>query len=131
MNSKGFSLVELIIVIAIMAIIVGILAPQFVKHVEQSRESKDIQTIDEIKRAIEAYSSEHEQKGTHTVKADGNMITYTLGDGGTLDEYGIKTQTVQSSSSKIKVLWTFSSSTWSVNDTCDASSYYDAYGNRK
>ncbi|HKM34419.1 MAG TPA: prepilin-type N-terminal cleavage/methylation domain-containing protein, partial [Lachnospiraceae bacterium] len=28
MNNKGFSLVELIIVIAIMAVLVGILAPQ-------------------------------------------------------------------------------------------------------
>ncbi len=42
-NNKGFSLVELIIVIAIMAILVGVLAPQFVKYVEQSRRGKDVQ----------------------------------------------------------------------------------------
>ncbi len=129
MDNKGFSLVELIIVIAIMAVLVGVLAPQFVKYVEQSRESKDIQTIEEIKRAIEAYSSEHEQRGTHNVVADGTTIEYTLGDGGSLQEYGIDNQTVQSSSNKVVATWTFSSSTWSVVDGCTG--YYDAYGGRR
>ena len=36
MGNKGFSLVELIIVIAIMAILVGVLAPQLLKNVERS-----------------------------------------------------------------------------------------------
>ena len=34
MNNKGFSLVELIIVIAIMVILVAVLAPQYLKYVE-------------------------------------------------------------------------------------------------
>lgn len=41
-NNKGFSLVELIIVIAIMAILAGVLAPQFVKYIGRSRISTDI-----------------------------------------------------------------------------------------
>ena len=40
-NNKGFSLVELIIVIAIMAVLVGVLAPQFIKYVESSKQSTD------------------------------------------------------------------------------------------
>ncbi|MCM1143504.1 MAG: prepilin-type N-terminal cleavage/methylation domain-containing protein, partial [Lachnoclostridium sp.] len=35
MNNKGFSLVELIIVIAIMVILVAVLAPQYLRYVEK------------------------------------------------------------------------------------------------
>lgn len=48
MNNKGFSLVELIIVIAIMAILVGVLAPQYLKYVEKSRRSADLDTLDSV-----------------------------------------------------------------------------------
>ncbi|OYO51557.1 hypothetical protein CG709_19045 [Lachnotalea glycerini] len=53
MNNKGFSLVELIIVIAIMAVLVGILAPQYIKYVENSRISADKNTVDQVASAIQ------------------------------------------------------------------------------
>lgn len=58
MNNKGFSLVELIIVIAIMAVLVGVLAPQFMKYVERGRKSTDAQSVSEIITAVQVYVSD-------------------------------------------------------------------------
>ncbi len=51
-DNKGFSLVELIIVIAIMAVLVGLLAPQYLKYVSNSKVSTDISNAQEIATAI-------------------------------------------------------------------------------
>ena len=51
-NNKGFSLVELIIVIAIMAILVGVMAPQLIKYIEKTNESSDTQLCDTIRSAL-------------------------------------------------------------------------------
>ena len=53
LNNKGFSLVELIIVIAIMVILVAVIAPQYLKFVNNSRVSTDIQTASDMVTAID------------------------------------------------------------------------------
>ena len=52
LGNKGFSLVELIVVIAIMAVLVGVLAPTLIKNVEKSRESTDVQNLDSMRGAV-------------------------------------------------------------------------------
>ena len=51
-NNKGFSLVELIVVIAIMAVLMVVVAPQFLRYVERARLQKDNQAISEIANAV-------------------------------------------------------------------------------
>ena len=51
-NNKGFSLVELIIVIAIMAILVGVMAPQLIKYIEKANVSADVQICDSVRTAV-------------------------------------------------------------------------------
>ena len=48
---NGFSLVELIIVIAIMAILIGVIALAVIPNIQRSKESKDISMLDSIASA--------------------------------------------------------------------------------
>lgn len=72
-DNKGFSLVELIIVIAIMAVLVGVLAPQFIKYVEQSRRSRDIQTAQEIREAVLAAIADGKITGSASKSTYSNL----------------------------------------------------------
>jgi type IV pilus assembly protein PilA len=52
-SNSGFSLVELVIVIAIMAVLAGALAPALIKYIKKSRESTYIDAAGKIKLAAE------------------------------------------------------------------------------
>ena len=76
-----------------MAILVGVLAPQFIKYVEQSRESTDLQNIEEFKTAVEALVADEGAasnitvtitKGTPaTVECSADLQAYGLPDADT------------------------------------------------
>ena len=51
-NNKGFSLVELIVVIAIMAVLMAVLAPAMLRYVEKSRVQKDESAVSEVINAV-------------------------------------------------------------------------------
>lgn len=75
LGNKGFSLVELIVVIAIMAVLVGVLAPTLIRNVEKSRESTDLQNLDSIRQSVvTAVSTEAVAKELDTT--NGNVVAY-------------------------------------------------------
>ena len=77
-NNKGFSLVELIVVIAIMAVLMVVLAPAMLRYVEKSRVQKDESAISEVIRAVELAAAEEKiadkitDGATITVEPDGS-----------------------------------------------------------
>lgn len=79
-NNKGFTLVELVIAIAILAILVGLLAPQYTKYVEKSRKSADASNMDELVKAIQVYATDNAIKLTGDAKD--KTITIALKESG-------------------------------------------------
>lgn len=85
MNNKGFSLVELIIVIAIMAVLMGVLAPQLLKYVEDSRVQTDLSAMAEIENATKIALSIEKiynsvTDGTTVTIANGSQVTSSNAD---------------------------------------------------
>lgn len=73
LDNKGFSLVELIIVIAIMAILVGVMAPSLMKYIEKSRYSADAQIVDSAYSALKyAMADEAAYKEVATLTQTGD-----------------------------------------------------------
>lgn len=78
-NNKGFSLIELIIAIAILIILTGLLAPQFMKYIEKSREAKDMQTLDTVYSAVQGAIADQKAYEDLLTELEGNNINKTNG----------------------------------------------------
>ena len=80
-DKRGFSLVELIVVIAIMAVLVAVLAPALLRYVENSRAQKDDSAMGEVANAIQlalADQDVYDEMLFYTVS--NNFSCYTDGD---------------------------------------------------
>lgn len=128
MNNKGFSLVELIIVIAIMAILVVVLAPQYLKYVEKSRISSDAQTAVEFESAMSVLASDPDitlnTSGTYTVTStttgaitiSGDLQTAfnTAGSIDTTKTYKYTSAAFKAQATTIQLSYDSSTKTWKV-----------------
>ena len=72
-NKKGFTLIELIVVVAIMAVLVALLAPNVLKYLEKSKVGKDINSLDSVRLAVEAELMD-ERLSLYTTDVDGDGI---------------------------------------------------------
>lgn len=91
-NNKGFSLVELIVVIAIMAVLMAVLAPAMLRYVEKSRTQKDDSAAAEVRHAVEialsdesVYDELNGDDATVTIAGTG-VITYAAKATGKVDK---------------------------------------------
>lgn len=81
-NKKAFTLIEIIIVIAIMAVLLAVLAPSLLKHVENSRMQKDESAMDEVTNAVQLAMSDAEIFDEVCAYAiNNNYMTYTDSSG--------------------------------------------------
>lgn len=71
MKNKGFSLIELIIVIAIMAVLVAIIAPNLTKYLGASKEKTDVRNKDEVKHQVVNCISEAATKDIDVISMSG------------------------------------------------------------
>lgn len=76
MNNKGFSLVELIIVVAIMAVLIGVLAPAYLQYVEKSKKTSDCTALGSAMDALEICAADP------ALDWKNQTITITVSDAG-------------------------------------------------
>lgn len=86
LTNKGFSLVELIIVVAIMAVLIGVLAPQYLRYVEKTRLQKDNTNIADFANVIKIACAEEEVNSKITAEKTFEFDT----DTGVLQACGLK-----------------------------------------
>ena len=131
LTNKGFSLVELIIVIAIMAVLVGVLAPQYIKYVEKSRVSADAQQVEEFTGAMtvlasdvdvtldstKTYTVASDTTGKITISNDLKTIFDSLGSVDTAKNYSYKSTSYKAQAITISLAYDGTAKVWKVTVT--------------
>lgn len=81
MNNKGFSLIELIIVIAIMAVLVAIIAPNLTKYLGSSKKGADDTNREEIRKQTKNCIAEAGTKDIAIISTGTSASYNVLGTG--------------------------------------------------
>ncbi len=94
--ARGFTLIELVVVISILAILSGVLVPRVTSHLKSARDARRLADIKAVRGAIEQYyldkgsypaANANSSYGGWDVSSDGDFIR-VLRDQGYLDEDG-------------------------------------------
>ena len=131
LTNKGFSMVELIMVIAIMAVLVGVLAPQYIKYVEKSRVSADAQQVEEFTGAMtvlasdvdvtldstKTYTVTSDTTGKITISNDLKTIFDSLGSVDTAKNYSYKSTSYKAQAITISLAYDGTAKVWKVTVT--------------
>ncbi|MDE7422224.1 MAG: type II secretion system GspH family protein [Lachnospiraceae bacterium] len=72
-GTKGFSMIELIIVIAVMAILIALIGTQLIPYLEKSRKTRDLDTMNAMLTAVQSVCTDYELDPTNN--ADLGKIT--------------------------------------------------------
>lgn len=87
-NNKGFSLVELIIVIAIMVALIAAIGPQYVKYVKKSRDASMTRAAEDVYGFVRAEYADRNLIGTGDIRIEPDehgIIQLYVGEGITYD----------------------------------------------
>ncbi len=122
-KNRGFSLVELIIVIAIMAILAAAIAPALIRYIMKARKSDDRAAADSIGTALTAAYSENEDVYRY-LHAQSNCIFTDGKEGQGVYRIVCYMQANQSTSG-----WENGSGLTNFNHTTPSGQYLDANGN--
>lgn len=122
--NKGFSLIELIVVIAIMAILVAIIAPNLTKYLSKSKRSADKKNADEIASSLQACIMEYESEYGYLISSGGSQLTVTWTNAGKyqsgITEFDdIVNDMITSSTESKEIANSMASATIDLNDYAD------------
>ncbi|SHF42893.1 general secretion pathway protein G [Caldanaerobius fijiensis DSM 17918] len=82
-NNKGFTLVELLVVVAIIAILAAVLVPRLLGYTDRARQARAMSDLGTMKTVIETYTAD-EGQGVYPSKDNttDNYVGKVLKDGG-------------------------------------------------
>src|SRR3990167_9188554 len=89
--TRGFSLIELIVVIAIIGVISGLLLPNFMGARERARDTTRKSDLKQLQKALEAYRQDQNPVAYPTVNGgSGNALGTCAGQLGSTTVYMVK-----------------------------------------